>query len=100
MGLALPVLLASAGQGPDSPAGEGAAITYGPGKEIARLANPEITESRGLAASRLRMVRMPRRAQGESICYGLDGRTLYLTSEKKSPPLLVVAPVEPSGGGR
>jgi len=34
-----------------------------------------------------RMVVMPTRIQGESICYGLDGRTLYLTSEKLPTPL-------------
>ncbi len=34
-----------------------------------------------------RLVRMPRRAQGESICYGPDGKTLYLTSEQRPTPL-------------
>ena len=32
----------------------------------------------------------PGRQQGESICYGPDGRTLYLTSEKLPTPLLEV----------
>jgi hypothetical protein len=30
------------------------------------------------------------REQGEAICYGLDGKTLYATSEKKSSPLIEV----------
>lgn len=34
-----------------------------------------------------REIPMPLRIQGESICYGLDGRTLYLTSEKLPTPL-------------
>ena len=33
---------------------------------------------------------MPRRKQGESICYGTDGATLYLTSEKIPCPLFEV----------
>ncbi|MEE8452892.1 MAG: SHD1 domain-containing protein [Thermoguttaceae bacterium] len=39
-----------------------------------------------------RMLAMPRRDQGESICYGADGKTLYLTSEGKDTPLFSVAP--------
>jgi hypothetical protein len=38
---------------------------------------------------------MPRRRQGESICYGPDGKTLYLTSEQLPTPLWEV-PVEVS----
>jgi hypothetical protein len=34
-----------------------------------------------------RTIRMPPRKQGESICYGVDGKTLYLTSEGESQPL-------------
>ena len=37
-----------------------------------------------------RKIRMPGRTQGESICYGPDGKTLYLTSEKLPTPLLQV----------
>jgi len=50
-----------------------------------------------------RIVPMPRRRQGESICYGRDGKALYLTSEKTPTPLLEVplrregeAPAEPA----
>ena len=35
---------------------------------------------------------MPIRRQGESICYGADSRTLYLTSEKSPTPLWEVSP--------
>ncbi len=35
-------------------------------------------------------VRLPRRRQGEAVCFGEDGRTLYLTSEKRPAPLLEV----------
>jgi len=34
-----------------------------------------------------RRIKMPKRKQGESICYGPDGKTLYLTDEGKTPPL-------------
>lgn len=37
-------------------------------------------------------VSMPARRQGESICFGRDGRTLYLTSEKLPTPLWEVPP--------
>jgi len=38
-----------------------------------------------------RGVKLPARAQGESICYGPDGKTLYLTSEGRPCPLFKVA---------
>ena len=34
-----------------------------------------------------RQIRMPTRRQGESICFGADGRSLYLTSEGASQPI-------------
>jgi hypothetical protein len=34
-----------------------------------------------------RLVKMPIRVQGESVCFGCDGRSLYLTSEKRPAPL-------------
>jgi len=37
-----------------------------------------------------RILRMPPRRQGESICYGPDGKTIYLTSEGAPAPLLEV----------
>lgn len=41
-------------------------------------------------AHEARTVKLPRRRQGESICYGRDGKTLYLTSEKVPTPLIEV----------
>lgn len=38
---------------------------------------------------------VPQRLQGESICYGPDGKTLYLTSEKLPTPLLMVPVKQP-----
>ena len=37
-----------------------------------------------------RLLPMPERQQGEAIGYGADGRSLYLTSEKRPTPLWVV----------
>ena len=55
-------------------------LTYGPAFEYARL--PTETWAQGFARPG-RRIAMPPRAQGESICYGPDGKTLYLTSECK-----------------
>ena len=46
-----------------------------------------------------RKLDMPRRNQGESICYGRDGKTFYLTSEFAPTPLLEVPVAEPKGQG-
>jgi len=48
-------------------------------------------------ARRPRTIVMPRRRQGEAICYGPDGRTLYLTSEHTPTPLLEVPVIEAKG---
>ena len=42
----------------------------------------------------MREIGMPLRIQGESICYGPDGKTLYLTSEKLPTPLWEVPVVD------
>jgi len=64
-------------------------LTYGDAYEYTR----EKDEDWKAAFARApRRIGMPKRAQGESICYGRDGRTLYLTSEKVPCPLLQVAP--------
>jgi hypothetical protein len=42
-----------------------------------------------------RAVKMPWRLQGESICYGLDGETVYLTSEKLPTPFFEVSRARP-----
>ena len=67
-------------------------LTYGDAYEYTREANEDWKTA---VARAPRTIKMPPRAQGESICYGLDGRTLYLTSEKAPCPLLEVAPASP-----
>ena len=59
-------------------------LTYRHAREYMRAEGGtwvDISERRG------RMIFMPEREQGEAICYGPDGRTLYLTSEGVSQPL-------------
>jgi hypothetical protein len=51
--------------------------------------------SRGFARQP-RIIKMPARRQGESVCYGSNGVTIYLTSEKTPTPLLEVTPSNPS----
>jgi len=55
-------------------------LTYGDAWEYARRPKEGWADAFARAPRR---IRMPRRVQGESICYGIDGRTLYLTSECK-----------------
>ncbi len=65
-------------------------LTYGDAYEYAR--QPD--EAWGKAFSRPpRVIKMPARAQGESVCYGSDGVTIYLSSERVPTPLLEVAPM-------
>ena len=64
-------------------------LTYGDAYEFRRARD----EDWGAGLSRApRRLPMPKRAQGESICYGPGGQTLYLTSEKLPCPLWRVAP--------
>ena len=67
-------------------------LTYGDAYEYTRKKDEDWKAAFARAP---RTIKMPRRAQGESICYGRDGRTLYLTSEKAPCPLLQVAPASP-----
>ena len=46
-----------------------------------------------------RTITAPGRTQGESVCFGPDGKTLYLTSEGSPCPLLEI-PVKPNDGTR
>jgi len=72
-----------------SPDGSRAVIlTYGPAYEFTRA--PGETWKQAFARTP-RKLPMPPRTQGESICYGTDGKTLYLTSEKLPTPLYRVA---------
>jgi len=59
-------------------------LTYGDAYEYVRKPKEQWSEA---FAREPRLIRMPNRAQGESICYGQDGKTLYLTSEKLPTPL-------------
>jgi hypothetical protein len=43
-----------------------------------------------------RMMSVPPRPQGEAICYGTEGKTLYLTSEGASQPVWEMPPAEDS----
>jgi hypothetical protein len=43
-----------------------------------------------------RQFRLPKREQGETICYGQDGQTLYLTSEKIPSPLYEISATSPA----
>jgi hypothetical protein len=66
-------------------------LTYGNAFEYARQSD----ESWPAAFARKgREIRMPRRQQGEAVCYGPDGRTLYLTSEGSPCPFWEVPVVE------
>lgn len=59
-------------------------VTYGNAFEYTRRAD----EDWGKGFSRPpREIVLPDRAQGEAICYGADGKTLYLTSERLPTPL-------------
>ncbi len=59
-------------------------VTYKDAREFVR--RPD--ENWAKAFSRPgRIIPMPKRRQGESICYGTDGRTLYMTSEYLPTPL-------------
>ena len=66
-------------------------LTYGNAYEFLRQAKETWTA----AFSRPpREIIMPQRVQGESICYGPDAKTLYLTSEKLPTPFWEVPVVE------
>jgi len=71
-----------------SPDGRRAVVlTYGDAHEFVRADGETWAQAFARAG---RKIAMPKRRQGESICYGRDGRTLYLTSEKLPTPLIEV----------
>lgn len=75
-----------------SPDGRRAVIlTYGDAYEYQREANESWQDA---FSKPPRKIVIPERIQGESICYGRDGKNLYLTSEKQPTPLIEV-PVSP-----
>lgn len=59
-------------------------VTYGNAFEFERKEQEPWADA---FARQPRELVMPLRIQGESICYGFDGKTLYLTSEKLPTPL-------------
>lgn len=59
-------------------------LTYGDAFEFTRSPGEEWAQA---LARRPRRIDLPPRRQGEGVCYGPDGKTLYLTSEKKPTPL-------------
>jgi len=67
--------------------------TYGCATEYARA--PDEAWSAAFAR-RGRRISLPGRRQGESICFGRDGKTIYMTSEGAPCPLLEVSPAQPS----
>ena len=67
-------------------------LTYGHAYEYARRDGEKWFEA---FARPPRVLRMPKRRQGETVCYGPDGKTLYLTSEFAPTPLFEVPVAEP-----
>jgi hypothetical protein len=59
-------------------------LSYGPAYEFTRGEKETWAQA---FARKPRAIAMPWRRQGESICYGVDGKSLYLTSEKLPTPL-------------
>jgi hypothetical protein len=75
-----------------SPDGQRAILsTYGDAFEFVR--SPSETWATAFT-QKPRTIQLPERKQGETICYGSDGKTLYLTSEQDPTPLWEV-PVIP-----
>ncbi len=63
-------------------------VTYTMAYEFQR--RPEQTWAQAFSA-KPRVLAVPARKQGEGICYGSDGKTLFLTSEGRSAPLIKVS---------
>ena len=62
-------------------------ITYMGGMEICRSPDQDWAQA---IKNKSHRVALPPRNQGESVCYGLDGVTLFLTSERSHCPLFKV----------
>ena len=81
-----------------SPDGRRAVVlTYGDAYEYTRAAKQTWADA---FKRKGRRIKMPRRGQGESICYGPDGRSLYLTSEGTATPLWEVPAAAPASRPR
>ncbi len=73
-----------------SPDGRRAVVlTYSDAYEYTR--KPDQTWAQALAG-RPRVLEMPLRKQGETICYARDGKTIYITSEGTSSPIWRIDP--------
>jgi len=74
-----------------SPNGRRAVVsTYGPAYQWQRREGEDWASA---LARPGQQIALPMRRQGESVCYGADGKTLYLTSEKLPTPLWEVPPI-------
>ena len=62
-------------------------VTYGNGYEILRDAGEGWADT---IQKTPRSFTLPLRRQGETICYSIDGTTLYLTSETSPCPLFAI----------
>jgi hypothetical protein len=69
-------------------------LTYGDAYEFDRLVDGSWAEAFSSEPSR---IKTPTRKQGESICYGSDGKTLFLTSENAFQPIWEIPVVDESG---
>jgi len=63
-------------------------VTYGNAFEYVRGEKDDWAKA---FAQPPREIELPYRVQGESICYGPDGKTLYASSEKRPTPLIEIA---------
>lgn len=81
-----------------SPDGKRAVVvTYGHAYEYVRGEN----ETWKVAFAREgREIKMPKRKQGEAICYGADGKTLFVTSEHAPSPLFRIQPRRSDSSGK
>ena len=70
-------------------------VTYGAGYQYVRGEGESWADAFRRPGA---VIELPLRLQGEAICYGRDGRTLYLTSEKLPTPLWEV-PADDAGSG-
>jgi hypothetical protein len=64
-------------------------VTYLLALEYTREKNETWTQA---FAKKPTILQVPPRSQGEAICYGLDSKTLYLTSEDLPAPLIKLVP--------
>lgn len=62
-------------------------LTYGDAYEYTRAAGEDWSAA---FAKPPRLIELPPRVQGEAICYGPDGKTVYTSSEKRPTPLIEI----------